>query len=177
MAGIEFRDVATALSCREFAEAEGLRICGGRLQCPFHGGHNFNLALVNGGQRVYCHKCGRSGDVVTLAAAVWRTSQRDAAVELNTRFNLGLTGETLTAEERNRREAERQHERDLREAERQADVNEWSAACDAERAAQAAMERFTAADVDKAEFDQALRRLAAAQQRCDALQAARTGRC
>lgn len=173
---IEFRDVAAALSCRQFAEAEELRIQGGRLQCPFHGGHNFNLAFVNDGRRVYCHKCGRSGDVVSFAAAVWHCSQRDAAVELNERFHLGLTGETLTPAERERREQARQEARELRERERLAAAAEWSAACDAERAAQAAIEKFTEADLDTPAFNQALQRLAAAHQRCDVLQAARVGR-
>lgn len=174
MAGIEFSDVARLLTCREFAEAEGMKIRGGRCVCPFHAGaHNFNLAFVNDGRRVYCHKCGRSGDVVTLAAAVWRMTQRDAAAELNERFKLGLSGETLTQAERDRREQARQRERDLREAEHKAEARAWSAACDAERAAQAAIERFTEADADGAEFDQALKRLCEAQQRCELLQAAR----
>lgn len=177
MAGIEFRDVARLLTCKEFAEAEGMKLRGGRAVCPFHSGaHNYNLAFVNDGRRVYCHKCGRSGDVVTLAAAVWHCSQRDAAVELNTRFNLGLTGETLTPAERERREQARQEARELREAVREADAQAWSVACDTERAAQAAMLKFTEADVDTPAFNQALQRLAAAQQRCEVLQAARARR-
>ena len=176
MASIEFKDVARLLSCRQFAEAEGLRIQGGRLQCPFHGGHHYNLAFCNDGQRVYCHKCGRSGDVVGLAAAVWHTSQRDAAVELNERFKLGLTGETLTPAERDRREQAREEARDLQRRIKQTEAQEWSAACDAEKAAQAAIERFTEADADTPAFDQALKRLCKAQLRCDVLQAARARR-
>lgn len=177
MAGIEFSEVARLLTCREFAEAEGMKMRGGRAVCPFHAGaHNYNLGFLNDGRRVYCHKCGHSADVVGLAAAVWRMSQHDAAVELNERFNLGLTGERLTADEVARRDAERRRVRDLREAEHKAEAREWSEACDAERAAAAAMLRFTEADADKAEFNQALQRLAAAQQRCDVLQAARAGR-
>lgn len=176
MAGIEFRDVAALLTCREFAIASGMRIQGGRLQCPFHGGHNFNCALVNDGRRVYCHKCGRSGDVVTLAAAVWHTDQRSAAEELNERFKLGLSGQTVTPAERERREQERREAREQAEQAKRSEVQEWSKACDDERAAEAALRRFTAADADKPEFDQALRRLGQARMRADVLDAVRAGR-
>ena len=175
MAGIEFRDVAALLTCREFAATCGMRIQGGRLQCPFHGGHNFNCALVNGGRRVYCYKCGRSGDVVTLAAAVWHTDQRSAAEELNERFKLGLAGQTVTPAERERREQERREAREQAEQAKRAEVQEWSKACDDERAAEAALRRFTEADADSAEFDQALRRLGQARMRADVLDAC-TGR-
>lgn len=174
--GIEFRDLARLLSCREFAEAEGMRMRGGRTVCPFHAGATgFNLAFYGDG-RAHCHKCGRTADVVQLAAAVWNTDQRSAAAELNQRFKLGLAGERLTAADVTRRAADRQRERDLQQAEREADAQEWSAACDAERAAQRAVERFTEADADGAAFDQALQRLCAARLRCDVLQAERTGR-
>ena len=59
---------------------------------------------------------------------------------------------------------------------RHAEAKEWIAACDAERAAQTAIEGFTQADADGTDFDQALRRLCAAQTRCDVLQAERAGR-
>lgn len=176
MAGIEFKDVARLLTCREFAEAEGMRIQGGRLQCPFHGGHNFNCAFVNDGRRVYCHKCGRSGDVVTLAAAVWHTDQRSAAEELNERFKLGLSGQTVTPAERERREQERREAREQAEQAKRAEAQEWSKACDDERAAEAALRRFSVADADSAEFDQALRRLGQTRMRADVLDAVRAGR-
>lgn len=109
MASIEFKDVARLLSCREFVEAEGLPIRGGRTRCPLHGGRNFNFALLDDG-RAYCHVCHRASDVVQLAAAVWHMSQRDAAVELNQRFHLGLT-ETMPTAERMQRLSERDRRR------------------------------------------------------------------
>lgn len=175
MAGIDFKSVARLVSCRDVAEAEGLAIRHNRIACPFHGGKSFNFALYADG-RGHCFVCGRDADSVGLAAAVWRIDQRDAAVELNARFNLGLTGETLTTAERDRREQARRDARDLQQRIKQAEAQEWSAACDAERAAQAAIERFTEADADTVEFSQALQRLCAAQTRCEVLQAARAGR-
>ena len=47
---IEFKDVARALSCREFAEAEMEVNRAGRARCPFHGGHNFNFAFYEDGR-------------------------------------------------------------------------------------------------------------------------------
>ena len=171
MAGIEFKDVARLLSCREFAEAEGLRMRGGRGVCPFHAGaHNYNLAFKPDGH-CYCYKCGRVADVVQYASAVWRCSQLDAAAELNERFHLGLAGESLTDAERERRRRDRERARDLQMLKRRAEAAEWSAACDAERAARAALERFTEADAETPAFDLALKRLADAQMRCELLQA------
>ena len=95
---IEFKDVARLLSCKEFAEAEGLRIQHKRAQCPFHSGVHFNLQFFDDG-RCYCHVCHQTADVVQLAAAVWHCSQMEAADALNKRFNLHLDGKAPTAAE------------------------------------------------------------------------------
>lgn len=176
MPAIEFKDVARAVTCEDLARAEGLAVRNGRIQCPFHAGRNFNFRLGGTTGRGYCFKCGRYGDAVSLAAALWHVSQREAAEELNVRFNLGLAPATVTAAERERREAERQRERDLRQREHEQDVREWSEACEAERAAQLAIERFTVADVEGTAFTSALKRLCDAQLRVDVLAAAHAGR-
>ena len=175
MAGIEFRDGARLVSCRDFAEAEGLTIRNNRIACPFHGGKNYNFALFDDG-RGHCFVCGRDADSVRLAAAVWRTNQRDAAVELNERFRLGLQAETMTQAERDRREQARNEARELQKRVKQAEAQEYSAACDDERTAQREIEQFSIEDADKPAFDQALQRLCAAQLRCDVLQVATGGR-
>ena len=175
MAGIEFKDVARLVSCRAFAEAEGLTIRQNRIACPLHGGKDYNFALYDDG-RGHCFVCGRDADSVQLAAAVWRTNQRDAAVELNERFKLGLQAETMSSAERDRREQARKEAQELQKRVKQAEAQEFSAACDAERAAQRDIERFSIEDADKPAFDQALQRLCAAQLRCDVLQAATGGR-
>lgn len=170
MPGIEFAEVARRLSCREFADAEGLELRGGRTRCPFHdGARRFNLAIYD--DAVFCHVCHRRADVVGFAAAVWNTSQYNAAVELNSKYQLGLAGETVTPEERDRREQARREARELKEMVKKVENEAWAAACEEEQAAQRAIERFTQADVDKPAFDAALRRLSDAHQRCNELQA------
>lgn len=176
MPAIEFKDVARAVTCEDLARAEGLAVRNGRIACPLHGGHNFNFKLGGTSGRGYCFKCGRYADSVSLAAALWHVSQREAAEELNVRFNLGLAPATVTAAERERREAARQRERDLRQREHEQDMREWSAACEAERDAQLAIEHFTVADVEGTAFTSALKRLCDAQTRCDVLAAAHAGR-
>lgn len=96
MAGIEFKSVAAALSCREFAEAE-MELRGKRGKCPFHGGEHYNLQFFDDG-RCYCHVCHKAADVVQLAAAVWHCSQVEAADELNKRYNLRLDKAPTAAE-------------------------------------------------------------------------------
>jgi hypothetical protein len=174
MPGIEFAEVARLVSCKDVANIAGLVIRHNRIQCPFHGGKDFNFALYPDG-RGFCFVCGKNADSVSMAAAVWHIPQTQAADELNQRFRLGLTGETMTQDELERRERARQAARDHQQRERQREISEWGAACEAERAAQQAIEQFTQADCDKPEFDQALQRLCAAQLRCDVLQAARAG--
>ena len=163
MAGIEFRLLAQRLSCEEFARRE-LRMRGKRAQCPFHHGQNYNLAFNRDGT-CHCFVCGRTADVVMLASVTWRTSQMDAARMLNDDFNLGLTAEMPTDEQRRRR----QQERDRREAEQREQREAWARACDDEREALTKLARFTAADADKPEFDQALRQMAAAQTALDVM--------
>lgn len=173
MAGIEFADVARLLDCRTFAEAEGMKMRGGRAVCPFHAGADgYNMAFKPSG-RCYCYRCHKTADVVQLAAAVWSVPQIEAAAELNERFKLGLSAETMTPSERDRREQARREARELRERVKLAENAEWARACEEEQAAQAAIEQFTLADAGKIEFDQAWRRLGAAKLRCDVLHAAR----
>ena len=173
MPGIEFAAVARRLSCESFARSEGLRLVRGRITCPFHAGADgYNMAFYADG-RAHCHRCGRTADVVQLASAVWGMNQRDTAAELNRRFKLGLTGETVTQAEQDRREQARQEARDLRERIRRAEVREWGEACEAERTARERLEGFGEADAETEAFTSALRRLCEAQLRADNLQAAR----
>lgn len=88
--GIEFREVAQRLTCEEFARRE-LPMRGHRAKCPAcdHPDH-YNLAFLRDG-KAYCHKCHFVGDVVSLAAKTWHTSQIDAARTLNQEFHLGLS--------------------------------------------------------------------------------------
>lgn len=171
---IEFRDVARALTCREFAEAEMEVNRAGRARCPFHGGTHGNLAFYDDG-RCHCFKCGRTADVVQLAASVWHMEQRETAEELNSRFGLGLSSETVTSAERARRDRQRAEERERREMERQVERMEWSQAADDLREAEVAAEGLKLADADKPATWATVARLALAQDRWFALQAAARG--
>lgn len=162
VAGIEFKEVADRLTCEQFALRE-LEVRQHRAKCPFHHGEHYNLQLLRNG-KCYCHVCHKGGDVVTLAAATWGTTQLQAAKLLNEQFALGVedsdapTLDVLEQRERERRERDRQREEERKR---------WSAACDREREARAKLERFTAADADKAEFDQALQNMVKAQTELD----------
>ena len=170
---IDFKELRALVSCRDFARREmNVDRNGKRAVCPFHpGATHYNLQLYDDG--CTCYVCHSGGDVITLAGAVWGLEPKEAAAKLNDDFNLGLSADTP-----NRAAIEAKVEarrRDLQEAaaRRRAETEEWSEACEAERRAQEAIERFTVKDADKPEFNQALQRLCAAQQRCDVLAAAR----
>ena len=108
MAGIDFRAVAAAVTCRDFADRY-MELRGGRARCPFHGGHDFNLAFNRDG-RCHCYVCMGDGarDVVGLAAAVWGTSQLDAAKRLNQEYGLQIAeGMTVAEREHARRVQDR----------------------------------------------------------------------
>ena len=113
----EFADVARLLDCKTFAEAEGMKLRGGRAVCPFHAGADgYNLAFYQRDGRCHCHKCGKTADVVGLAAAVWNVDMVTAARDLNERFRLGLTETMPTAERKvliSAREQARQDARDI----------------------------------------------------------------
>ena len=165
LGGIEFKDVARLLTCEQFAEAEGMKMRGRRTVCPFHAGADgYNLAFNSDGT-CHCFRCNVTRDVVALAAAVWRMNQRDAAVELNQRFNLGLTGERLTAADLARRDAERRRQRALRDAEKQAETREWSTVADTLREAEYAAACFTIEDAEKPATWAAIARWARAQEK------------
>ena len=146
---IEFKDVARALSCKEFAAAELTVNRSGRVPCPFHGGTHGNLAVYDfdRGGRCHCFQCGRTADVVQLAAAVWHVSQVEAAEMLNERFCLGLDDAKATAEDRERWRQDRQR----REDRHQAAEDALAEAEDEARRAWAAVE---AAGPDSTEYDE-----------------------
>ena len=170
--GIDFKAVADAMTAEQFARHE-LQMRGNRARCPFNPHEaRYNLSFMPNG-RAFCFSCQMAYDTVQLAAKTWNVSQLDAARQLNDVYRLGVSAETMTQAERDRREQARREARELQERVKQAENAEWARACEAEQAAQAEIERFTPADVDKIEFDQALRRLCAAQLRCEVLQAAR----
>lgn len=170
MPGIEFADVARALSCEEFARHE-MHVKHRRAVCPFHANaEHYNLAFYPDG-RCHCFACGRTADVVQLAAAVWHVSQLDAARLLNDSYNLGLTGSVPTDEQRRQRD----REREARAAAEQAARDEWGAAADELREAEQAAAGFTLADADNPATWAAVARMGAALDKWHAMRAGVTG--
>ena len=165
MPGLEFADVAAALTAEQFARHE-MQMRGKRAKCPFHGGEHYNLQFFSDG-KCYCHVCHKSADVVQLAAAVWHTNQLDAARLLNDDFNLGLTGSVPTDEQRR----QRQRERDQREREAQRQREAWTAAADDLREAERVTDGLTLADADNPATWAAVARLGKAQDTWHAMQA------
>ena len=167
MPGIEFSDVARALSCETFATHE-MKVERRRAICPFHAGANhYNLAFYRDG-KCHCYKCGRTADVVQLAAAVWHVSQLEAARLLNEQFRLGLIesdAPTAAALER------RQREREERDRQREADRLAWGAAADDLREAENALQGATVADAENPAFWAKVARLGRAQDTWEALRA------
>lgn len=170
MAGIDFDAVKAAITCEDFARAEGLRLKARRAVCPFHpGADGHNLAFKPSGC-CYCYVCHKTADVIQLAAAVWGTNQLEAAMLLNERFKLGLNDGSMTAEDVARKRRERQRQREIQEQTRKAKAAEMGAAADDLREAEAAMLRFSPDD-DGPAYRQALSRLGQAKDRWEMLQA------
>lgn len=123
MPGIDFRAVAGAISCSDFAQ-RWLQVKHSRARCPWHDGQGFNLALYPDGG-CYCFVCHKGGDAVELASQVWHVSRLDAAKRLNEDFGLGLCEGGRPTGERVLRLAERDQRREdaeqaLKDAEREA---------------------------------------------------------
>lgn len=164
MPGIDFDAVARAITCQTFAKSEMVLNRAGRAQCPFHGGRDHNLAFYNNG-KCHCFVCGRTANSVQLAGAVWRLSELDAARELSEQFNLGISTERMTAEERARRDAERAAERARKAEDLRRERAAWGRAADNLRNAERDLWTYQIGDVDKPAFGVALMRFSIAQDR------------
>ena len=140
---ISFRELSELVTAREFAET-ALEMRNGRIRCPFHNGHDFNMAFMKDG-RAHCFVCGRTADAVQLAAAVWNVGQVEAAAKLNDDFNLGLDRKTATDADKERWRQERQRRNNKYQAAE-------DAVADAQEEARLAWEAVKAAGPDSAEY-------------------------
>ena len=167
--GIEFREVAQRLTAEQFARAE-LPMKGNRAKCPAcdHPDH-FNLAFLRDG-KAYCHKCHFVGDVVSLAAKTWHTSQMNAARTLNQEFHLGLSdggpAPTILKQKQVERAAQLEEQREQEERwlthcpRLLSSLDEFHAACEALR-------RYDPDDLSTPAAEQALARAAIAKAKLD----------
>lgn len=61
----------------------------GRIPCPLHHGQHDNFAYTQ--RSFHCYVCGAGGSVIDLVMALLHLSFRDALVQLDSDFRLGLT--------------------------------------------------------------------------------------
>lgn len=124
----------------------------GRIRCPFHHGHDRNLALYPNGYK--CYVCGASGDLIGYVQAVTGLDFIGAVAEIDRAFGLGLPirGEGAVDPALLREAALRQEKRrreKLAERERQEDydllLDTWTAADRALRELPAEDERHVTA--------------------------------
>ena len=78
----------TTQSC---AERYGIRVVRGLCSCPFHSERTPSLKIYPGEDGWYCFGCGKGGDVIDFAAALFGLSKADAARRLDEDFGLGIT--------------------------------------------------------------------------------------
>lgn len=106
------------------AHFSGLKPIMNRVPCPFHNGHDRNLALYRNGYK--CYVCGASGDIIGYVQAVTGMDFIGAVREIDRAFGLGLPLEgdgkvdPALVREAALRAAKRQRER-MEEEEREED--------------------------------------------------------
>ena len=82
-----FQNIKYAVSCREAAERYGLTVRrGGMACCPFHDDRTPSMKLYP--DHFHCFGCGRTGDVIDLAARLTGLSALDAARRLAADFGI-----------------------------------------------------------------------------------------
>ena len=136
---------------------------GKRAKCPWNPAESrHNLQFMLDGN-CFCHACGRAGDVLQLAAAVWNCDTLSAARMLAGELGIAADGGGNWQEQRERRQRERLE----REQGRQAAAREWGTACDQLRQLERAAARFGVDDADKPSTWAVLRQLADVQTRLD----------
>ena len=163
VAGVDFSAIKAAMTCAEFAAREGLPMRGKRAKCPWnHAESRHNLQFMRDGN-CYCHACGRGGDVLQLAAAVWTCDTLSAARMLAGELGIAADGGGNWREQRAQRERERE-----RKAQRDAEQRKlFSLACDQLHKLETAAARFGVDDAEHAETWQVVKQLADTQDRIE----------
>lgn len=84
-----FEEVKSRTSVKGVAEAYGLKVGrNGMACCPFHKDKHPSMKVE--ANHYQCFGCGVHGDVIDYVARLFETSQYDAALKINTDFNLGI---------------------------------------------------------------------------------------
>ena len=106
--------IEQSLAMQEVAERYGFTPKrNGYIQCPFHNEKTASLKIYPGARGWYCFGCHKGGTVIDFVMLLFDITFPQAVVRLSTDFNLGLSNDTTTPQERSeliearRREAER----------------------------------------------------------------------
>ena len=110
--------IKQALTMQEVAERYGFTPNrNGYIQCPFHQGDDHGSLKIYPGERGWCcFGCHKGGTAIDFAMLLFDITFPQAVVRLSTDFNLGLSNDTTTPQERSeliearRREAEKKAE-------------------------------------------------------------------
>lgn len=78
--------VTMEMAVREFLPGTDIR--SGRISCPLHHGHDKNMALYK--DHFYCYVCNQGGDVIKFVAHIRNESAKQALIDINDAFGLGL---------------------------------------------------------------------------------------
>lgn len=86
--------IRNSVSAFDVANALGLTVKHGRIQCPFHNGEGFNCKLYPENRGYYCFVCHKAGDSISLVTGVVPgCSYVDAMWWINDQFQLGFRQE------------------------------------------------------------------------------------
>jgi hypothetical protein len=99
-----FEVIRENVTARECAERYGFDFRRGRINCPFHGGANFNLSFKGGG--FTCFVCQESGDSISFVSKLFNLTPLEAVKRINTDFRLALP-----LEKQSKAEMKRQREK------------------------------------------------------------------
>lgn len=109
--------IKQALTMQEVAERYGFTPNrNGYIQCPFHNEKTASLKIYPGERGWHCFGCGAGGSVIDFVMRLFDITFPQAIVRLSADFNLGLSNDTTTPQERSeliearRREAEKKAE-------------------------------------------------------------------
>ena len=110
--------IKQALTMQEVAERYGFTPNrNGYIQCPFHQGDDHGSLKIYPGERGWCcFGCHKGGTAIDFVMLLFDITFPQAVVRLSTDFNLGLSNDTTTPQERSeliearRREAEKKAE-------------------------------------------------------------------
>lgn len=110
---MDYAAIKAAVTVRDAAIRYGLTVGrDGMALCPFHGEKTPSMKIYPGDRGFYCFGCGAGGDVIEFTAMLFDLSRKQAAVQLDKDFGLGLAGNPFNASAALLREAKERRKRE-----------------------------------------------------------------